>query len=72
VSVIRSHRAEVDKALLQYFGGASSTSDSAGVAEETLKYHGGMLAEVKPGCGPVLYVQLPLYKEKRCPTADCG
>jgi len=69
------YRAEVDKALLQYFGGASSTKRlPLVVAEETLKYHGGMLGvESSPDAGPVLYVQLPLYKEKAdAQTADCG
>lgn len=56
---------KVEKTLKQYFGAGNSTKRlSLIVAEETLKYHGGGLSvESHPEKGPVLYVQLPLYKE---------
>lgn len=60
------HREKVEKLLGQYFGAGNSTKRlSLIVAEETLKHHGGNLGvESNPEEGPVLFVQLPLYKEK--------
>jgi PAS domain S-box-containing protein len=60
------HREKVEKILGQYFGASNSTKRlSLIVAEETLKHHGGNLGvESNPEEGPVLFVQLPLYKEK--------
>lgn len=62
------HHDKVEKTLMQYFGGSKSTKRlSLIVAEETLKHHGGNLGvESSPAEGPVLCLQLPLYKE----TAD--
>jgi len=59
-------REEVEKTLAQYFSGNNSTKRlPLIVAEETLKHHGGDLGvESNPEEGPVLFVQIPLYKEK--------
>jgi len=59
-------RDKVTKVLHQYFGaGNSSKRLSLLVAEETLKHHGGMIGiESTPDEGPILYIQLPLCKEK--------
>lgn len=58
-------RDKVEKTLMQYFGGNHSTKRlSLIVAEETFKHHGGNLGvESNPEEGPVLFVQLPLFKE---------
>lgn len=60
------YRNDVEKTLMQYFSGSNSTKRlSLIVAEETLKHHGGNLGvESNPEEGPVLFVQIPLYKEK--------
>jgi signal transduction histidine kinase len=60
-----SEQAKVEQALGRYFGGGNSTKRLyLLVAEETLKHHGGSLGvESNPDEGPVLFVQLPLYKE---------
>jgi PAS domain S-box-containing protein len=57
---------KVEKVLKQYFGSGNSTKRlSLLVAEETLKHHGGSLAvESSPERGPVLSVEIPLYKER--------
>jgi PAS domain S-box-containing protein len=59
-------REDVEKTLMQYFGGSNSTKRlSLIVAEETLKHHGGSLGvESNQEEGPVLFVQIPLHKEK--------
>jgi len=64
----KNNHAEIEKALKQYFGVSKSTKRlSLIVAEETLKYHGGMLGmESNMDGTPVLFVQLPVHKE----TAD--
>lgn len=56
---------KVEQTLAQYFGAGNSTKRlSLLVGEETLKHHGGTLGvESNPEEGPVLYVQLPAYKE---------
>lgn len=57
---------KVEKILKQYFGSGNSTKRlSLLVAEETLKHHGGCLTvESCPERGPVLSVEIPLYKER--------
>ncbi len=56
---------KVEQSLAQYFGASNSTKRlSLLVGEETLKHHGGVLGvESNPEEGPVLYIQLPAYKE---------
>jgi PAS domain S-box-containing protein len=58
-------REKVEKNLMQYFGGSTSTKRlSLIVAEETLKHHGGAMGvESHPQEGPTVYVEMPLYKE---------
>jgi len=59
------NREKTEKLLKQYFSGGSNTKRlSLIVAEETLKHHGGWLGvEAGPQGGPLLSIQLPLYKE---------
>lgn len=56
---------KVEQTLAQYFSASNSTKRlSLLVSEETLKHHGGTMGvESNPEEGPVLYVQLPAYKE---------